>query len=123
MKQKLTQKTKKEVVADRFTTNVEIEFGGDLFPRPLFVSGSPFLPPLSKRASLLKVRFSGPPWEAPKILCFVVFFYFFDFKGKYIVSWKFKDFPKTPRRYTNFLEKENLKLNENFLRASRGKKR
>ena len=48
MKQKLTQKTKKEVVADRFTTNVEIEFGGDLFPRPLLVSGSPFLPPLNK---------------------------------------------------------------------------
>ena len=69
MKQKLIQKTKKEVVADRFTTNVEIEFGGDFFPRPLLVSGSPFLPPLSKRASLLKIRLSGPPGEAPKILC------------------------------------------------------
>jgi len=81
MKQKLTQKTKKEVVADRFTTNVEIEFGGDLFPRPLLVSGSPFLPPLSKRASLLKIRLSGPPREALKILCvFFCFFYFCRFQ-------------------------------------------
>jgi len=107
MKQKLTQKTKKEVVADRFTTNVEIEFGGDLFPRPLSVSGSPFLPPLSKRASLLEIRFSGPPWEAPKFFCyffynFFILFIFFRFQGKYIVSWKFKDFPKTLRRYTIF---------------------
>ena len=62
------------------------------FPRPLLVSGSPFLPPLSKRASLLKIRSPRPPAETPKIwdFFFRFFFYFFGFHYKNIVSWKFK---------------------------------
>ena len=96
-------------------------------PRPLLVSGSPFLPPLSRRASLLKIRLPRPPWETPKFFrfSFIVVFsrFFFDFLQEYIASWKLNDFPKTPRRYTNFLEMENLMQNEYFLCASPGKKR
>ena len=86
--------TKNVESADRFTKNVDVDVDVErrvLVPRPLLVSGSPFLPPLSKRVSLLKIRFSRPPAETKKKLRFfsVFFSIFFDFKGKYLVSWKF----------------------------------
>ena len=58
------------------------------FPRPLLVSGSPFLPPLSKRASLLKIRSPRPPAETPKFFYYCCCFFGFHYKN--IVSWKFK---------------------------------
>ena len=89
------------------------------------MSGSPFLPPLSKRVSLLKTCFSRPPVETKKKLYFFVFGFFsvfFNFPQENTVSWKFYDFPKTPRRYTNFLKIKILRQNaKNFLRASRDK--
>ena len=82
--------TKNVESADRFTKNVDVDVERRvLVPRPLLVSGSPFLPPLSKRVSLLKIRFSRPPAETTKKLgflniffcCFVLFFlvFFWDF--------------------------------------------
>ena len=61
--------TKNVESADRFTKNVDVDVDVErrvLVPRPLLVSGSPFLPPLSKRVSLLKIRFSRPPAETKK---------------------------------------------------------
>ena len=80
--------TKNVESADRFTKNVDVDVDVErrvLVPRPLLVSGSPFLPPLSKRVSLLKIRFSRPPAETKKKLRFfsVVFpfsFHFFRFQ-------------------------------------------
>ena len=80
MKQKLTQKTKKVVVADRFTTNVEIEFGGDLFPRPLLASGSPFRPPLNKEYFPTGNSSSQTLVGSPQT--FLICYYFLPLKGK-----------------------------------------
>ena len=119
--------TKNVESADRFTKNVDVDVDVErrvLVPRPLLVSGSPFLPPLSKRVSLLKIRFSRPPAETKKKLDFFRIFFsvFFNFPQENTVSWKFYDFPKTPRRYTNFLKIKILRQNaKNFLRASRDK--
>ena len=76
--------TKNVESADRFTKNVDVDVDVErrvLVPRPLLVSGSPFLPPLSKRVSLLKIRFSRPPAETKKnfiifllVFCFFIFF-------------------------------------------------
>ena len=87
--------TKNVESADRFTKNVDVDVDVErrvLVPRPLLVSGSPFLPPLSKRASLLKIRSPRPPAEAPKIWgCYCYCCCFFGFHYKNIVSWKFKN--------------------------------
>ena len=86
--------TKNVESADRFTKNVDVDVDVErrvLVPRPLLVSGSPFLPPLSKRASLLKIRSPRPPAETPKIFyCCYCCCCFFGFHYKNIVSWKFK---------------------------------
>ena len=89
--------TKNVESADRFTKNVDVDVDVErrvLVPRPLLVSGSPFLPPLSKRVSLLKICFSRPPAETKKKLhSFNLFFYhffiFFKFPQENTVSWKF----------------------------------
>ena len=86
--------TKNVESADRFTKNVDVDVDVErrvLVPRPLLVSGSPFLPPLSKRVSLLKIRFSRPPAETKKKLCF---FYFFLFFSILFVFFLFFYFPK-----------------------------
>ena len=76
--------TKNVESADRFTKNVDVDVDVErrvLVPRPLLVSGSPFLPPLSKRVSLLKIRFSRPPAETKKKLrLFFIFSVFFRFQ-------------------------------------------
>ena len=73
--------TKNVESADRFTKNVDVDVDVErrvLVPRPLLVSGSPFLPPLSKRVSLLKFRPPRPPAETAKIFYFFsIFFLFF----------------------------------------------
>ena len=84
--------TKNVESADRFTKNVDVDVERRvLVPRPLLVSGSPFLPPLSKRASLLKIRSPRPPAETPKIWDYYCYYCFFGFHYKNIVSWKFKN--------------------------------
>ena len=48
-----------------------------IFPRPLLVSGSPFLLPLSKRVPLLKIRLPRPSGETPKFCDYFFFFRIF----------------------------------------------
>ena len=95
--------TKNVESADRFTKNVDVDVDVErrvLVPRPLLVSGSPFLPPLSKRVSLLKICFSGPPAETKKKPCFfsIFFLFFFHF------------FQISIRKYSKL---KNLRFSEN----------
>ena len=80
-----------------------------VFPRPLLVSGSPFLPPLSKRVSLLKICFSRPPAETKKNLTFFLFFSdFFRFQREISRKLEILRFSETATEVHKLFENQNF---------------
>ena len=120
--------TKNVESAARFTQDVDVDVDVErrvVVPRPLLVSGSPFLPPLSKRVSLLKIRFSRPPAETKKKPCFyfifILFFWGFSrFQREIFRKLEVLRFSETATEVHKLLEVENWKQNtKNVLRASK----
>ena len=102
----------------------------DILPRPLLVSGSPFLPSLSTDALPTRNALSHTPWGRPNnvgiviVIVVVIFLTFPILYSKLESTLEVQRFSENATEVHKLLETENFKQNQKkFLRASREKVR